>query len=194
MPHNNDFAQDDANDRDLMRLLHTGERPSPTAAPPSFWPRVMGRIDTLIETKQEQRNVLGLFHEGWMLWLPALPIVIVIVALVAPRYIGGVHSAKQDAATAQIENLAAALDMFRFDVGRYPTTQEGLQALRQRPAGLERWNGPYLKKEVPRDPWGNAYFYRSLDQNETYEIISYGADGMAGGSGENADQSSWEDR
>ena len=115
-----------------------------------------------------------------------------LVALVAPNYIGRVDSAKRDAARAQIENLGAALDMFRLDTGRYPSSQEGLAALRQRPSGSERWDGPYLKKDVPRDPWGNEYVYRSPGEREAYELISHGSDGVAGGSDDNSDINSWE--
>ena len=86
----------------------------------------------------------------------------------------------------------AALDTFRLDVGRYPTSQEGLEALRQRPSGVARWDGPYLKKDVPRDPWGNLYIYRSPGDIDPYELESYGADGIAGGSGDGADIKSWE--
>ena len=115
-----------------------------------------------------------------------------LVALVAPNYIGRVDSAKRDAARAQIENLGAALDMFRLDVGRYPNSQEGLTALRQRPAGLDRWDGPYLKKDVPKDPWGTQYIYRSPGEREAYDLVSHGADGVAGGNEEGADINSWE--
>ncbi len=115
-----------------------------------------------------------------------------LVALVAPNYMGRVDSAREDAARVQIENLGAALDMFRLDVGRYPNSQEGLAALRQRPAGLERWDGPYLKKDVPKDPWGGQYVYRSPGEREAYDLMSYGADGVAGGSDEGRDINGWE--
>lgn len=115
-----------------------------------------------------------------------------LVALVAPNYIGRVDSAKRDAARAQIANLGAALDMFRLDVGRYPNSQEGLEALRQRPSGIDRWDGPYLKKDIPRDPWGNEYVYQSPGEREAYELISYGSDGTTGGSEDSADINSWE--
>lgn len=115
-----------------------------------------------------------------------------LVALVAPNYIGRVDKSKREAARAQIENFGAALDMFRLDVGRYPNSQEGLSALRQRPSGAHRWDGPYLKKDTPRDPWGNGYAYRSPGEREAYELISFGPDGVAGGSDDNADINSWE--
>ncbi len=115
-----------------------------------------------------------------------------LVALVAPNYMGRVDSAREDAARVQIENLGAALDMFRLDVGRYPNSQEGLAALRQRPAGLERWDGPYLRKDVPQDPWGGQYVYRSPGERGAYDLISYGADRVAGGNDEGRDINSWE--
>jgi general secretion pathway protein G len=115
-----------------------------------------------------------------------------LVALVAPNYIGRVDTAKRDATRVQIENLGAALDMFRLDVGRYPNSQEGLDALRQRPSGLDRWDGPYLKKNVPKDPWGNQYVYQSPGEREAYDLLSYGADGAAGGNEDGGDILSWE--
>jgi general secretion pathway protein G len=124
--------------------------------------------------------------------LVVMVIIGLLASLVAPRFIRQEEKAKVKAAKAQIEMLGTALDTFRLDVGRYPTTQEGLEALRQRPAGLERWDGPYLKKEIPRDPWGNPYVYRSPGEHEPYELFSYGADGVAGGTEDNADIKSWE--
>jgi general secretion pathway protein G len=115
-----------------------------------------------------------------------------LAALVVPNYVRQGEKSKWQAARAQVELMGAALDMFRLDIGRYPTSQEGLEALRQRPSGLDRWDGPYLKKEIPRDPWGNIYLYRSPGENAPYELQSYGADGVAGGSADNADIKSWE--
>lgn len=100
--------------------------------------------------------------------------------------------AKVKAARGEIELLGTALDTFRLDVGRYPTTQEGLEALRRRPRGLERWDGPYLKKEVPLDPWGKPYVYRSPGEHGPYDLLSYGSDGAPGGAGDNRDVTSWE--
>ena len=92
----------------------------------------------------------------------------------------------------RVENFATALDSFYIDVGRYPSSQEGLQVLRTKPESVERWNGPYLKKEIPVDPWGTAYVYRAPGRSGGYEIVSYGADGREGGEGENADVQSWQ--
>jgi general secretion pathway protein G len=124
--------------------------------------------------------------------LVVMVIIGLLASLVAPRFIRQEEKAKAKAARAQIEMFGTALDTFRLDVGRYPTTQEGLDALRQRPSGAERWDGPYLKKEIPRDPWGNPYVYRSPGEREPYELSSYGADGVAGGNEDSADIKSWE--
>lgn len=115
-----------------------------------------------------------------------------LAALVVPNYVRQGEKARIKAARVQIENLGAALDTFRLDIGRYPTSQEGLDALRERPSGVDRWDGPYLKKEIPKDPWGNLYLYRSPGEKEPYELFSYGADGVAGGAGDGADIKSWE--
>ncbi|HEX9145447.1 MAG TPA: type II secretion system major pseudopilin GspG [Candidatus Binatia bacterium] len=125
-----------------------------------------------------------------------LIVVVVIIGLLAglvlPQFIRQEEKAKLKAARAQIELLATALDTFRLDVGRYPTSEEGLQALRQKPGGLERWDGPYLKKDLPLDPWGKPYNYKSPGDHGPYDITSYGADGVPGGDGDNRDITSWE--
>ncbi len=111
-----------------------------------------------------------------------------LVALVGPNFIKQGEKAKLKAARAQIEMLGTSLDTFRLDVGRYPTSQEGLAALRQRPFGADRWDGPYLKKDVPGDPWGRPYYYRSPGEGgHPYDLLSYGADGAPGGDGDNRD-------
>src|SRR5438477_983124 len=110
-----------------------------------------------------------------------------LMALVGPRFIRQEEKAKVGAARAQVELLGTALDTFRLDVGRYPTTQEGLEALRAAPPGLPRWDGPYLKKDVPLDPWGRAYLYESPGQHGEYDLYSYGADGAPGGEGDARD-------
>ena len=124
--------------------------------------------------------------------LVVMVIIGLLAALVAPRFIRQEEKAKLKATRAQIELLGTALDTFRLDVGRYPTTQEGLDALRRQPGGAERWDGPYLKKEVPMDPWGKPYVYRSPGEHGAYDLLSYGADGVPGGEGDNQDVTSWE--
>ena len=116
-----------------------------------------------------------------------------LMALVGPRFIRQEEKARSKAARAQIELLGTALDTYRLDVGRYPTSQEGLAALRQRPFGVDRWDGPYLKKEVPKDPWDHPYLYRSPGEaGRPYDLYSYGADGAPGGDGDKRDVTSWE--
>ena len=115
-----------------------------------------------------------------------------LVSLVGPKVFNRLKQAKQKAAYAQIELFGTALDSFRLDVGRYPTTSEGLQALITMPSGVESWNGPYLRKsEIPLDPWKNPYYYESPGNHGDYDLYSYGADGTEGGEGENRDIVSW---
>jgi general secretion pathway protein G len=116
-----------------------------------------------------------------------------LAALVGPRLFGKVSTAKLKATKAQIELFGTALDTFRLDTGRYPTTEEGLKALREKPSGVENWQGPYLPKEIPVDPWNKPYVYRSPGQQGDYDLISYGLDGAEGGEGENQDIVSWKD-
>ncbi len=122
--------------------------------------------------------------------LVVMVIIGLLVALVGPNVIGQGEKAKPRAARAQIANLGSALDMFKLEVGRYPTENEGLEALRTHPPGLDKWQGPYLKKSVPRDPWDHSYLYRNLGND--YEVLSYGADGTPGGAGTDADINSSE--
>ena len=125
-----------------------------------------------------------------------LLVVLVILGLIAAfavpqvmKYLGGAQS---DAAKIQISNLSTAVDLYRLDVGRYPTQEEGLDALVERPSGLERWNGPYVKKrESLMDPWGKPYQYHFPGQHGDYDLFTLGADGAEGGEGENKDQTSW---
>jgi len=127
--------------------------------------------------------------------LVELIVVVIIIgllsALVLPQFIRQEEKAKLGAAKAQIELLGTALDTFRLDVGRYPTTDEGMQALRQKPGTLDRWDGPYLKKDLPQDPWGQPYMYKSPGDHGPYDIVSYGADRAPGGEGDNRDITSW---
>lgn len=124
--------------------------------------------------------------------LVVLLIIGLLVAVVAPEYMGRGEKAKVQTAQAQIELLGTALDTFRLDVGRYPTTQEGLEALRRQPGGLDRWDGPYIRKDVPLDPWGERYIYNSPGEHGLYDLFSYGADKAPGGEGTNRDIASWE--
>ena len=125
--------------------------------------------------------------------LVVLVILGMLAGLVGPRIMKQLGTAKSNTAKLQIEDLGAALDIFYLDNGRYPTTQEGMNALVQKPSGFDNWNGPYLKKKnVPKDPWSNEYQYASPGENGEYDLYSYGADKQPGGDGKNKDINSWE--
>jgi len=125
-----------------------------------------------------------------------LIVVIVILGmlagLVVPRLFKHVGQAKVATAKAQIAAFQTALGAYRLDTGRFPTTEQGLDALRTAPPGIRNWEGPYLPKDIPPDPWGNPYVYKYPgDHGDEPDIISYGADGRPGGDGEDADVLSW---
>lgn len=119
--------------------------------------------------------------------LVVVAIIGLLVAFVAPRYFGQVGRSEVNVARAQIDSFEKALDLYRLDTGRYPTTEMGLAALVDRPPNEPKWKGPYLKKPAPADPWGHAYVYRSPGERGEYDVLSYGKDGRPGGEGENAD-------
>jgi general secretion pathway protein G len=123
--------------------------------------------------------------------LVVIIIIGILAALVGPKFFGRVDEAKQKAAKAQIELLGTALDALRLDTGRYPTSEEGLKALREKPAGLDNWRGPYLPKEIPLDPWGSAYVYKSPGDHGEFDILSFGKDKAEGGDGDNQDIVNW---
>ena len=124
--------------------------------------------------------------------LVVLVILGLLAGLVGPQVLRYTGSAKSDTAGLQIEELGAGLDLFHLEVGRYPTTDEGLQALVEQPTGVSTWNGPYLKKKrSPADPWGNEYHYRSPGEQGVYDLFSYGNDNTEGGEGNDADIVSW---
>lgn len=124
-----------------------------------------------------------------------LLVVMVIIGLLAgyvgPRYFAQVGKSEVKTARAQIDALEKALDQYRLDVGRYPTSEESLDALTTRPGNEPKWQGPYLKKKAPPDPWGNPYGYKSPGDHGEYDLFSYGRDGRPGGEGDNADLVSW---
>ncbi len=123
--------------------------------------------------------------------LVVISIIALLAALVGPRLFPKLGKGKQSAAKAQIELLGQALDQFRLDSGRYPSTEEGLRALVVNP-GVENWDGPYLKRNLPNDPWGRPYQYACPGTNGDYDIFCYGRDGRPGGEGEDRDITSWE--
>ena len=117
--------------------------------------------------------------------LVVLAILTLLAGLVGPRVLGQLGGAKSKTAAVQIADLDKSLELFKLDVGRYPTTEEGLEALVKKPGSANAWNGSYLKGGVPTDPWGHAYRY--ANNGGKIDIISLGADGAPGGEGENAD-------
>ena len=124
--------------------------------------------------------------------LVVVSIIALFAALVAPSMFQQGDKARVVAARVQINNFEQALTQYKLSTGMFPTTEQGLEALRTRPANLNQWEGPYLKKEIPKDPWGHDYLYKYPgDHGEEPDIISYGLDGQPGGDGLNADVVSW---
>lgn len=125
-----------------------------------------------------------------------LLVVMLIIGLlagyVAPQYFKQVGKSEVKTARAQIEALGKALDQYRLDTGHYPTTEQGLAALMAKPANETKWDGPYLKKAVPADPWGAPYQYKRPGEHGEYDLWSFGKDGQAGGTEEAADINSWD--
>ena len=134
-------------------------------------------------------------HRGFSLieLLVVLAILGLLAGLVGPQVLKFLGSSKTKTAKLQIEDLGAALDLYRLEVGRYPSSSEGLVALVAQPSGASNWNGPYLKKkDIPKDPWGFDYQYRFPGENGDYDLYSLGADNAEGGDGESRDVVSWE--
>ncbi len=119
--------------------------------------------------------------------LVVMVIIGLLAAYVGPRYFAQVGKSEQGAARAQIEALAKALDTYRLDTGRYPSPEAGLAALVTAPSGETRWQGPYLQKAVPLDPWGRAYIYQLSANGNDFDLKSLGKDGAAGGEGDDKD-------
>ena len=145
-----------------------------------------------MENRIEKKRVMN--DKGFTLieLLVVMVILGLLAALVGPRLFGNVDKANVSATKTQVEMLGSALDAFRLDVGRYPTTAEGLNALITNP-GIDGWNGPYLKKSVvPNDAWKRPFQYQSPGSHGEYDLFSYGADGTPGGDGYNKDIDSWQ--
>ncbi|MCF6252759.1 MAG: type II secretion system major pseudopilin GspG [Methylococcaceae bacterium] len=125
--------------------------------------------------------------------LVVLGIIALLAGIVGPQVMKHMGTSKTKAARVQIEDLSASLDMYKLDVGKYPTTEQGLNALVEKPADIKRWNGPYLRKtKVPQDPWVQDYHYASPGEHGKFDIYTYGADDKEGGEGEDQDINSWE--
>lgn len=125
--------------------------------------------------------------------LVVLAILGLLAGLVGPQVMKFLGTSKTKTAALQIQDLSATLDLYRLETGRYPTNEEGLEALVTKPGNAANWNGPYLKKGgVPKDPWGNEYQYRYPGEHGGVDIWTLGADNREGGEGENADVKSWD--
>ena len=123
--------------------------------------------------------------------LVVMVIIGLLAGIVAPQYFSQLGKSNTKVAKAQIESFGQALDQYRLDVGQYPNAEQGMAALRLAPPQSTRWQGPYLKRDIPLDPWGRAYLYRSPGQHGDYDLLSLGADGQPGGDGEAGDVTSW---
>ena len=120
--------------------------------------------------------------------LVVLVLIGIVLGIVGGNFIGRGEKAKADAAKIEIGQIGQALDLYKLETGRYPSSSDGLQALVTAPGGASNWNGPYWKKsQIPKDPWGNDYRYTSPGQKGAYDILSLGADGKEGGEGANKD-------
>lgn len=124
--------------------------------------------------------------------LVVLVVLGLLAGIVAPRYFNQLGKSEAKVARAQIEGLVKALDIYRLETGNYPTTEQGLEALVIAPSDEPKWDGPYLQKSVPLDPWGRQYIYRAPGENGEYDLLSMGKDGQPGGTGENAEINSWQ--
>jgi len=123
--------------------------------------------------------------------LVVMVIIGLLAGLVAPRYFGQIGRSQVKIAAAQIDSLDKALIQFRLDTDRFPTTEENLNALNESPTDAIGWAGPYLKKQVPMDPWGRPYVYKSPGEHGDFDLLTLGKDGTAGGTAENSDISNW---
>lgn len=125
--------------------------------------------------------------------LVVLGIIAMLAGIVGPQVMKHMGESKTKAARVQIEDLATALDMYKLDLGNYPTTEQGLKALIESPDSAKRWNGPYLRKaKLPLDPWQQEYRYTSPGEHGKFDLLTFGADGKEGGEGEDQDIDSWE--
>ena len=143
----------------------------------------------MLSNRQSQRRQGGF---TLMEMLVVLAILGLLASLVGPAVLNQLGGAKSKTAAIQIKDLEQALEMYKLDVGRFPTTSQGLDALVKKPAGASGWNGPYLKSSVPEDPWGGDYQYKYPGERAEVDLFTYGADGNPGGEGEDSDVGNWD--
>jgi general secretion pathway protein G len=153
----------------------------------------MGALSRMWQARDsDQRQIAGQAGFTLIELLVVLVILVLLASLVAPRVIGYLGSSRTKAAKVQIQSLSTALELYKVDTGHYPSTSEGLRALIEAPPGAASWSGPYLsKRDVPSDPWGRPYAYRSPGEHGAFDIVSLGADNQPGGTGENEDITNW---
>lgn len=160
-----------------------------------FIVNLVGRLamEVITMNGKHQKSLQKQSQSGFSLMelLIVLVIIGLLAAAVGPTLYKRVKQAKQTAAKDQVQSFVTALDNYFIDVGEYPETHQGLLALRSNLSTSNLWDGPYMNKEIPLDPWNNAYIYRSPGRSGGYEIMSYGADGVEGGDNENQDITSW---
>jgi len=141
---------------------------------------------------ETRRRVHGQGGFTLMELLVVLAILGLLMSLVGPRVLNQLGGAKTKTAAIQIKDLEQALEMYKLDVGQFPSTEQGLNALSEKPAGVVGWNGPYLKSDVPVDPWKREYYYKYPGERGELDIFSYGQNGSPGGEGEDSDVGSWD--
>jgi general secretion pathway protein G len=143
--------------------------------------------------KRNKHGAAGARQTGFTLMelLVVLAILGLLMSLVGPQVLNQLGGAKTKTTGIQIKDLEQSLEMYKLDVGRFPSTEEGLQALVEKPGNAVGWNGPYLKSDVPLDPWNREYHYKYPGERAELDIYSYGQDGQAGGEGEDADVGNW---
>ncbi len=144
-----------------------------------------------LKTKCSKSKYLHTFGFTLLELLVVMVIIGLLAGYVGPKYFEQIGKSETKTAKAQIDALGKALDQYRIDVGQYPSTEQGLNALNKPVTNEAKWSGPYLKKDVPNDPWGRAYLYKSPGEHGDYDLFSYGKDGQLGGTKESEDVASW---